>query len=159
MPPPPVLYAEDDENDVFLLARAFARAGVEHPLQVVKDGALALHYLAGTGEFGDRNRFPPPCLALLDLNLPRKSGLEVLQSVRATPALRSLPVILLTSSSQARDIQAAYALGANGYLVKPASADKLLELVTGLRDTCLVPAGPIRGWLELEGNQPPPASA
>lgn len=155
---PPVLYAEDEENDVFLLERAFARAGVAHPLQVVKDGAVALRYLAGTGEFSDRARFPLPCLALLDLNLPRQSGLEVLQWVRATPALRALPVILLTSSNQARDIQSAYTLGANGYLVKPASADKLVELVSALRDTCLVPAAPIRGWLDLKGNQPPPPS-
>lgn len=157
MPPAPVLYAEDDENDVFLLERAFARAQVVNPLQPVRDGAVALRYLAGTDEFSDRSRYPEPCLALLDLNLPRKSGLEILQWVRATPAVRALPVILLTSSSQARDIQAAYALGANGYLVKPASADKLVELVAALRDTCLIPSGPIRGWLELKGNERPPA--
>lgn len=159
MPPPPVLYAEDEENDVFLLERAFARAGVEHPLQVVTDGAVALRYLAGTGEFSDRERFPLPCLALLDLNLPRKSGLEILQWIRANPDLRALPVILLSSSNQTRDIQSAYALGANGYLVKPSSAEKLVELVSALRDTCLVPAAPIRGWLELKGNQRPPAPA
>lgn len=157
MPFPPVLYAEDDENDVFLLERAFARAQVENPLQAVSDGAAALRYLAGTGEFVDRQRYPAPCLALLDLNLPRKSGLEVLQWVRTTPPLRSLPVILLTSSSQKRDIEAAYTLGANGFLVKPASAAQLLELVTALRDTCLIPDAPIRGWLELKGNQRPPA--
>jgi CheY-like chemotaxis protein len=159
MPPPPVLYAEDEENDVFLLERAFVRAGVEHRLQVVKDGADAQRYLAGADEFGDRGRFPLPCLALLDLNLPRKSGLEVLHWIRASPTLRALPVILLTSSHQTRDIQAAYTLGANGYLVKPASADKLVDLVRALRDTCLVPAAPIRGWLELEGNQRPPPPA
>ncbi|MBL9211675.1 MAG: response regulator [Opitutaceae bacterium] len=158
MSPPPVLYAEDDENDVFLLERAFARAQVENPLRAVTDGAAAQRYLAGTDEFADRHRFPAPCLALLDLNLPRKSGLEVLQWVRTTPALRSLPVILLTSSSQSRDIRAAYAYGANGYLVKPASAEKLVELVAALRDTCLIPAAPIRGWLELKGNQRPPAA-
>jgi CheY-like chemotaxis protein len=158
MSPPPVLYAEDDENDVFLLERAFARAGVENPLQAVTDGAAAQRYLSGTDEFADRDRFPAPCLALLDLNLPRKSGLEVLQWVRTTPTLRSLPVILLTSSSQKRDIQAAYTYGANGYLVKPASAEKLVELVTALRDTCLIPDAPVRGWLELKGNQRPPAA-
>lgn len=157
MSPPPVLYAEDDENDVFLLERAFVRAGVENPLQSVTDGAAAQRYLSGTDEFADRRRFPAPCLALLDLNLPRKSGLEVLQWVRTTPTLRSLPVILLTSSSQKRDIQAAYTYGANGYLVKPASAEKLVELVTALRDTCLIPDAPVRGWLELKGNQRPPA--
>ncbi len=153
----PVLYAEDDENDVFLLERAFVRAGVSNPLQTVGDGASALRYLAGTDEFVDRTRFPLPCLALLDLNLPRKSGLEILQWIRASAEVRGLPVILLTSSHQARDIRAAYALGANGYLVKPASAEKLVELVAALRDTCLIPDGPVRGWLDLKGNLPPPA--
>lgn len=159
MPPAPVLYAEDDENDVFLLERAFLRARVENPLQAVKDGAVAMRYLSGINEFSDRERFPRPCLALLDLNLPRKSGLEVLQWVRATAELRSLPVILLTSSSQTRDIQAAYALGANGYLVKPAGTEKLVELVTSLRDTCLIPAAPIRGWIEMKGNLRPPGTS
>lgn len=153
---PPVLYAEDEENDVFLLERAFAKARVEHPLRVVTDGAAAIRYLAGTDEFADRTRFPLPCLALLDLNLPRRSGLEVLKWVRDQTPFRTLPVVLLTSSNQVRDIASAHNLGANGYLVKPASSEKLVELAFTLRDACLQPGAPFTGWLELKPNSASP---
>ena len=153
---PPVLYAEDEANDVFLMERAFAKAGITNPLQTVIDGAAAIRYLQGAGEFADRKHFPLPGLLLLDLNLPRRSGLEVLKWVREQPSLRSLPVVILTSSSQDRDIGAAYALGANGYLVKPASSEKLIDMVTTLRDACLAPDANIRGWLDIKGNVPPP---
>ena len=152
----PVLYAEDEENDVFLMQRAFTKACVANPLQVVTDGANAIRYLAGGGEFADRERFPMPCLVLLDLNLPRQSGLEVLKWMRERPAFTTMPIVILTSSSQDRDIDSAYVLGANGYLVKPPSPDKLLELVSTLRDTCLVPDAQTSGWLDIKGNQPPP---
>src|SRR6185503_10901677 len=98
---------------------AFTKACVTNPLQIVNDGAAAIRYLSGTGEFEDRKRFPLPCLLLLDLNLPRRSGLEILKWVREQPRLQSVPVVLLTSSSHSRDIHSAYTLGANGYLVKP----------------------------------------
>jgi CheY-like chemotaxis protein len=156
MSPQPVLYAEDEDNDVFLMQRAFAKAGVSNPLQVVIDGAAAIRYLSGAGEFEDRKRFPTPCLVLLDLNLPRRSGLDVVKWMREQPRFRSLPVVFLTSSSQTRDIRSAYTLGANGYLVKPASSEKLIELITTLRDACLVPNARTQGWLDIQGNQPPP---
>jgi CheY-like chemotaxis protein len=95
---------------------------------------------------------------LLDLNLPRQSGLEVLKWVRERPDFSDLPIVILTSSSQDRDIGSAYQLGANGYLVKPPSSEKLLDLVTGLRDVCLAPNAASQGWLDLKGNQPPPAA-
>ncbi|MGH7944146.1 MAG: response regulator [Opitutaceae bacterium] len=156
MPLRPVLYAEDEANDAFLMQRAFLKAGVSNPLQIVVDGAAAIQYLSGTGEFSDRKQHPSPCLLLLDLNLPRQSGLEVLQWARDQPALRTLPIVMLTSSSQDRDIGSAYALGANGYLVKPPGSEKLIELVTGLRNVCLAPNARTEGWLDLKGNQPPP---
>jgi CheY-like chemotaxis protein len=156
MPVSPVLYAEDDENDVFLMERAFEKASVVNPLQTVNDGAAAIRYLSGAGEFADREKFPAPCLVLLDLNLPRRSGLEVLQWVRQQPTLQPLPIVMLTSSIQDRDIGSAYALGANGYLVKPPSSDKLIELVTSLRDVCLIEGGSLRSWLDMKGNIPPP---
>ena len=152
----PVLYAEDEDNDVFLMQRAFAKAGVANPLQVVIDGAAAIRYLSGSDEFADRKRFPMPCLVLLDLNLPRRSGLEVLKWLREQGSFQKLPVVMLTSSSQDRDIGSAYVLGANGYLVKPPSSDKLMELVSTLRDVCLVPNPPTQGWFDIKGNQPPP---
>jgi len=153
----PVLYAEDEDNDAYLMQRAFTKAGVSNPLQVVVDGDEAIQYLSGTGQFSDRTRYPLPCLLLLDLNLPRQSGLEVLEWVRSQPSLQSMPVVILTSSSQDRDIGSAYSLGANGYLVKPPSSEKLIELVTGLRDVCLLPDGKIEGLLDIKGNVPPPS--
>lgn len=152
----PVLYAEDEDNDAFLMQRAFAKAGVSNPLFVVPDGAAAIRYLSGTGEFSDRMRHPSPCLLLLDLNLPRQSGLEVLAWARTQPALNSLPIVILTSSSQDRDIGSAYRLGANGYLVKPPSSERLIELVSSLRDVCLVSDANHHRWLDIKGNQPPP---
>src|SRR5687767_8914254 len=100
MPLRPVLYAEDEDNDAFLMHRAFAKAGVANPLKIVPDGAAAIRYLSGTGEFRDRTQHPSPCLLLLDLNLPRQSGLEVLQWARAQPPLQGLPIVMLTSSKQ-----------------------------------------------------------
>lgn len=158
MPTRPVLYAEDEENDAFLMQRAFIKACVTNPLRIVVDGPSAIRYLAGMGEFSDRTQHPLPCLLLLDLNLPRQSGLEVLKWVRERPEFSDLPIVILTSSSQDRDIDSAYRLGANGYLVKPASSEKLIDLVTGLRDVCLVPNATTQGWLDLKGNQPPPAA-
>lgn len=134
MKPRCVLQVEDDENDVFLLEYTFKQAQVPVPLVAVRDGKQAMEYLAGIGEFADRDRFPLPRLVLLDLKLPRKSGLEVLEWMRATPSLRELPVVVLTSSSRPEDIQAAYRFGANAYLVKPPRADQLLELVKGLSE-------------------------
>jgi CheY-like chemotaxis protein len=156
-PLPPVLYAEDEDNDAFLMQRAFARAGVKNPLKVVIDGAAAIRYLSGAGEFSDRALHPSPCLLLLDLNLPRQSGLDVLAWARSQPGLRSLPIVILTSSSQDRDIGSAYSLGANGYLVKPPSSEKLIDLVSSLRDVCLVSEKRAGRWLDIKGNQPPPA--
>ena len=156
MPTRPVLYAEDEDNDAFLMQRAFIKACVTNPLHIVVDGPAAIRYLAGAGEFSNRTEHPLPCLLLLDLNLPRQSGLEVLKWVRDQPDFQNLPIVILTSSSQDRDIGSAYQLGANGYLVKPASSDKLIDLVTGLRDVCLIPNATTQGWLDLKGNQPPP---
>jgi CheY-like chemotaxis protein len=155
----PVLYVEDEENDVFLMKRAFAKAGVTNSLEIVTDGAAAIRRLSGVGEFADHERFSTPCLLLLDLNLPRRSGLEVVEWVRAQPRLKALPVVLLTSSNQERDIKSAHALGANGYLVKPASSEKLIEVVTTLRDACLIPDTSPQGWLDFKGNQLPPAKS
>jgi CheY-like chemotaxis protein len=127
-----ILLAEDDPNDVLLIQRAFQRTHVANPLQVVRDGEEALAYLSGQGVFADRERHPLPVLMLMDLKMPRKSGLEVLEWVRQQPGLKRLPITVLTSSNQSPDINRAYELGANSYLVKPAGFDSLLELVKNL---------------------------
>ena len=140
----PILYAEDEENDVFFLRLAFREAGISNPLQVVSDGQLAMDYLSGAGPFSDRSEYPLPCLVLLDLKMPGKSGLEVLKWIRMTPAVSVLPVIMLTSSSTEADIHRAYIQGANGYLAKPGNPDQLLSMVKSIKDYWLLqnlPAG------------------
>jgi len=127
-----ILLAEDDPNDVLLIQRAFQRTLVANPVQVVRDGEEALAYLKGEDPFSDHERHPLPVLMLMDLKMPRKTGLEVLEWVRQQPGLKRLPIIVLTSSNQSPDINRAYELGANSYLVKPAGFDSLLELVKNL---------------------------
>ena len=124
-----ILHVEDDPNDVLLIARAFRKAEVPAHLQVVNDGEQALHYLGGINSFSQREQFPLPSLVLLDLKLPRKSGIEVLEWIRAQSGLKRIPVVMLTSSKQPVDINRAYDLGVNGYLVKPVNFDGLVEMV------------------------------
>ncbi len=127
-----ILLTEDDSTDVLLLRRALRKAGVATPLEVVPDGEQAVAYLAGRGNYADRQRHPLPSLVLLDIKLPRKSGFEVLTWLRQQPGLRRLPVVMLTSSGQPDDINRAYDTGANAYHVKPAGFDDLLDLVETL---------------------------
>jgi CheY-like chemotaxis protein len=114
-----ILLVEDDQNDVFLMERAFGKTSVAPEMRVAHDGREALCYLHGEGKYADRTRHPLPCLTLLDLNLPHVPGLEVLKQIRANPALRKLVVVVVTSSVADFDIDRAYDLGANSYLSKP----------------------------------------
>ena len=132
MRPVTILYAEDEENDIFFLQYALEKARSPHTLRAVPDGEQALDYLAGKGRFTDRASYPLPGLVLLDINMPKKNGLEVLEWIRRQPQLKSLPVLMLTSSSRQEDIDAARKLGANDYLLKPSHPDKLLDLVKSL---------------------------
>ena len=127
-----VLLAEDDANDILLIQRAFQKTNIANPLRVVRDGEEAVAYLSGQEPYADRDRHPLPVLLLLDLKLPRKSGFEVLQWLRQQSRLKRLPVVVLTSSNQNPDINKAFDLGANSYLVKPGGLDSLLELVKNL---------------------------
>ena len=127
-----VLLVEDDPNDVALTQRAFERAGLANPLQIVNDGEQAIAYLAGEAPYTDRQRHPLPILVLLDLKLPRRSGFDVLGWLRGMPDVRRLPVVVLTSSAQSPDINRAYDAGANSYLVKPVAFEHLLALVRTL---------------------------
>jgi CheY-like chemotaxis protein len=127
-----ILLVEDDANDVFLMQRACRKVELPNPLQVVGDGDEAVDYLAGAGRYTDRAQYPLPALVLLDLKLPRKGGLEVLEWLRKQETLRRLPVVVLTSSKEPADVNRAYDLGANSYLVKPLGFDALLDLVRSL---------------------------
>lgn len=125
---PLILLVEDNESHALLVRRAFAKAQIANPLQVVGDGDKAVEYLAGTGAYADRERYPLPVLMLLDLKLPRRSGLEVLAWLREQPGLCRLPVVVLTSSKESPDINRAYELGVNSYLVKQVSFEGLTEI-------------------------------
>ena len=126
---PIILLAEDREDDVLLICRAFERADRDHRIQVVHDGDQAVAYLAGQAEYADRIRYPFPDLLLLDLKMPRLDGFEVLKWIRQHPVLSPLRVIVLTSSDQIRDVNLAYQLGANAFLVKPVEFEGFVQLV------------------------------
>jgi CheY-like chemotaxis protein len=134
-----VLIAEDDPGDVFLLERAFAQAGVPAKLHFVRDGQEAIDYLTGENQFADREAHPLPHLMLLDLKMPRMSGFDVLGWLRKQPGLKRLLVAVLTSSDQPQDINRAYDLGANSYLLKPHDSERLSDLVKRMEQY----------WLEL----------
>jgi CheY-like chemotaxis protein len=125
---PTILLVEDDENDIFLMERAFGKASVPVQIQVVRDGREALRYVRGEGEYANREQHPLPWLTLLDLNLPYVPGLEVLKQIREHPELRKLVVVVLTSSVADSDLEHAYELGANSYLSKPNSLEEVQEL-------------------------------
>jgi CheY-like chemotaxis protein len=119
-----VLYAEDDEMDVIFMRRAWQRAGLDNPLHVVNDGREAEEYLSAR---------PIPSLVLLDLHLPMTTGLDILKWIREQPPLRTLRVILFTSSKLPSHMQRAEALGATTYWVKPSDPRKLEEMLLSLR--------------------------
>ncbi len=142
-----ILLAEDDANEVFLMQRAFQKAGLKNPLHVARDGQEAIDYLSHQGQFSDTTRYPSPALMLLDLKMPRKNGFEVLEWLRQQPGLKPLIVVVLSSSSLITDINRAYDLGANSYLVKPGDFDTLMQLVKTLDAY----------WLTLNQNPDLPA--
>jgi CheY-like chemotaxis protein len=128
----PILLVEDDADDVALILRAFDRANVANPVTVVTDGEEAIAYLAGWASGTDPGGSALPVLILLDLKMPKRTGHEVLEWLRAQDGLRRIPVAILTSSRERSDVDRAYDLGANAYLVKPVDFEALLALVESL---------------------------
>ncbi|WP_261558860.1 response regulator [Frankia tisae] len=114
-----ILLVEDDSNDADLTLYALRDEKVMNSVHVVSDGAEALDFLYCTGSYADRRPAGPPKVILLDLKLPKVDGLEVLKSIKDDPKLRSVPVVMLTSSQEERDVLASYRLGVNSYIVKP----------------------------------------
>ena len=143
MNPKKILLVEDNPDDVELTRIAFAEAGSEHQLTVVSDGAEAVEYLLGKGKYAGRDVADLPTVVLLDLNLPKLDGREVLQAIRGETATRNLPVVVLTTSAEPFDVEQVYALGANSYIQKPVEFERFVEVV---RQIGLY-------WLAL--NQPP----
>ncbi len=129
-----ILLVDDDENDVLIMMMALQKVGLTCSICVARDGREAQEYLCGTGKFADRSAYPLPYLILLDLKLPRVMGLEVLKWLRERPEFDSTIVLVLSSSPMPEDIQTAYHLGANAYLVKPSGLDKLQVMAQAIKD-------------------------
>ncbi len=127
-----ILLVEDDPNDEALTLRAFAKQNIKNQIVVVRDGAEALDWLFVRGAHANRDPGLIPQVILLDLNLPKVNGLEVLRAVRADPRTKRLPIVLLTSSKEDRDVIAGYDLGANSYVRKPVDFAEFAEAIRQL---------------------------
>jgi len=138
-----ILLVEDNPDDVELTLHAFKKSKLVNRIRVIRDGAEALDYLFGGGEFAGRDVLDVPHLVLLDLKLPKVSGIEVLRRIRGDPRTCSIPVVAMTSSREERDIAATYKLGINSYIVKPVDFDQFGKVVEQL------------GYYWLLLNQPP----
>ncbi len=124
-----ILLVEDNLDDVELTRIAFTEAGIDHRLMVVNDGAAALDYLFARGQYADRDPLELPSIVLLDLNLPKIDGREVLQAIRDNLVTKTLPVVVLTTSAEPFDVEASYALGANSYIQKPVDFEQFVGAV------------------------------
>ena len=124
-----ILLVEDNPDDVELTRIAFAEAKIANELVVMRDGAEALDYLFAQGNHAGRDPTDLPSIVLLDLNLPKVDGREVLQAVRANEATRTLPVVVLTTSTEPFDVEASYALGVNSYIQKPVDFEQFVWAV------------------------------
>ena len=141
-----ILLVEDDPADAALITRAFERTGVENAIRRVKDGEEALGYLTGAGAFADRKEHPLPAVILLDLNLPRFNGYQLMIWLRMQPELKRIPVVVLSESHDTDSINRAYDAGANSYLVKPGDTEEIVRMIEMVRQY----------WMSL--NEPPRVS-
>lgn len=128
-----ILIAEDNEDHVLLLRRALQKGAVLNPVFVVNDGDETIAYLSGEGKYADRYEYPLPALLLLDLKMPKKNGFEVLEWIRGQPGLKRLRVVVLTTSDSPDDIDRAYEMGANAFMVKPLEKRQFLDLTDAIK--------------------------
>ena len=140
-----ILLVEDNPDDEALTLRAFQKNNILNPVVIARDGVEALDYLFGTGLYAGRDTREQPQVVLLDLKLPKLDGLEVLRRLRSDPRTQLLPVVILTTSNEERDIMSSYELGANSYVRKPVDFEQFMEAARQLG----------LYWLVL--NVPPPA--
>lgn len=141
---PLILIVEDNEDDVLLTLRALRSLKLANRVETVADGAEALDFVTGSGKHSDRDQRDLPELILLDINLPKVSGLEVLKSLRSGSSTRTIPVIMLTTSGQEKDMRTAYESGANSYIRKPVESEAFQQAINNL------------GFYWLAVNTPPP---
>lgn len=125
---PVILLVEDNDDDAFIATRAFGTAQIDALITRADDGQAAIDYIQGTGIYTDRTIYPLPDLVLLDLKLPQKNGLEVLRWIRENEVFKPIVVLIMTSSSERNDVEQAYRLNANAYMVKPTSMNLMVEI-------------------------------
>ncbi len=142
-----ILLVEDDPKDVRLTLHALKRENVKNRIEVVRDGEEALDFVFRRGNFSGRSPTVPPKLILLDLKLPKVDGIEVLRQIKSNAGTRAIPVVILTSSKEERDLVEGYRLGANSYIQKPVDFDQFRETIKAV------------GFYWLVVNQPPPGKA
>jgi CheY-like chemotaxis protein len=129
-----ILLVEDRADDVLIILRSFDKAGIKTPIRVVSDGEEAITYLSGSGKYSNRQEHPLPELILLDLKMPKVDGFEVLKWIRTHPEVSRLRVVVLTSSDDIRDVNLAYKLGANSFLVKPMDFNHYVQMGNFIAD-------------------------
>jgi CheY-like chemotaxis protein len=139
-----ILLVDDSDDDLSLLKHACRAAHFQASLQTVSNGEEAMAYLEGKGAFADREKYPLPLVMILDLNMPKMGGLSLLEWVRSQPKFRRLMIITLTASTRPEDVERAFDLGTNSYLVKPTTLAGLVAMICSLRD-----------WLDYNHFPPP----
>jgi CheY-like chemotaxis protein len=145
--PVTILHIDDDPNDSELLRAATRHAGTHFDLQTVEDAERAMEYLSGAGPYSDRHAYPFPALILLDLKMPRATGLELLEWIRRNPTFANLPVVVLSGSELHEDIRRAYDRGANSYLIKPLGFEALVDMLKDVQAVWI--DGPSRSRVQL----------
>jgi len=126
-----ILLAEDNDNDVELTLTALQECRLRNEVEVVRDGAEALDYIYRQGKYAERDECLP-CVVMLDLKMPRVDGLEVLRRIKSDPALKHIPVVMLTSSREEKDLVSSYDLGVNAFVVKPVDFEQFLQAIRAL---------------------------
>jgi CheY-like chemotaxis protein len=133
-PRPVILLVDDNPHDVVLIRLAFRRVGIIDTIHLVKDGDEAMRYIRGEGAYADRHQFPVPTLVLLDLKMPQTSGFDVLRWIREQPKLAAVVIVVMSGSKNDADIERAYSLGANSYLIKPSRFEEMVKMMETLKD-------------------------
>jgi CheY-like chemotaxis protein len=129
----PILMIDDDGDDCMMVKEAFAEAHVANEIRCLEDGVQAMNYLSGCGPYGKESSAPCPGLILLDLNMPRMDGRETLKQIKSHPDLRSIPVIILTTSKEKKDIVQSYEAGASSFITKPNTFEGLVQALKALK--------------------------
>ena len=151
-----ILLIEDSEDDAIITQATLKKAGVLNPVKVVANGAKAIAYLKGEGDYADRTRYPLPSLMLLDLKLPKKAGFEVLEWWKSQPQLKKILVVVLSGYSDLHSVNRAYALGAHSFLIKPCKVEDIMNLRQAFTGSWnhSAPQGFPGGKMELPGSRP-----